>query len=104
VAVDVSIDQVRWLRLRAVALSASHNSTGEFGISARRQVAPGTRSSPKRPHDPARSAIRDGPLRVTTSWLIPNSPPDSPQAKACGLFYFWAVFVVFCVRWDVGRM
>src|SRR5262249_16628844 len=46
----------------------------------------GTRSSPKGPQRPSQK--RDGTLRVTTSWSIPNSPPDGPQAQVCGPFYF----------------
>src|SRR5712692_8494469 len=35
---------------------------------------------------PRPGSCRERPRRVTTSWSIPNSPPDGPQVFTCGPF------------------
>jgi hypothetical protein len=37
---------------------------------------------------PRPGSCRERPRRVTTSWSIPNSPPDGPQVDPCGPFVF----------------
>src|SRR5260370_23279782 len=37
---------------------------------------------------PRPGSCRERPRRVTTSWSIPNSPPDGPQVLPAGRLYF----------------
>src|SRR5713101_7740302 len=39
---------------------------------------------------PRPGSCRERPRRVTTSWSIPNSPPDGPQVFTCGPFVCFA--------------
>ena len=92
---------MRWLRLRAGCskrgFGRNHIATelqpahlaGEYGWNASRRSREGFH-----PRDfglvlkPRPGSCRERPRRVTTSWSIPNSPPDGPQVLPAGRLYF----------------
>jgi hypothetical protein len=76
VVVEGATDQVRWLRLRAVALSGVPLQAERPGGTTVRTlpVSKGYRLACRSRRDPELPKKR--PRRVTTSWSIPTVPPD----------------------------